>query len=126
MHFPTLLLAIITSLTLTLAHPLPNISTSNTTSCIAQQWSIIGFTAYTAPAGPLAPGTPSIFNASRLSFRFSDPNTNTMTVCTRRLEAGKGGTVADPYSQFDCEDASVRYMFDGEVLVVGHTFGCLG
>ena len=102
---------------------LPFANTSNA-SCISQQWAIEGFSTFDAPPGPLKAGTPAFFNASSLSFRFEDPNTNTSTACSRRLTAGAGGTMADPHHHYPCDDGSVQYEYDGEVLVVSHEFPC--
>ncbi|KAL8786613.1 MAG: hypothetical protein Q9195_008135 [Heterodermia aff. obscurata] len=99
---------------------------TNTSSCISQQWAIEGFSTFDAPPGPLQPGTPAFFNASSLSFRFEDPNSNTSTACIRRLAAGAGGTMADPHHHYPCDDGSVQYEYDGEILVVSHEFPCHG
>ena len=122
MHF-SMLLSLAALLPIVLALPFTNTSTA---SCTSQQWAIEGFSTYEAPPGPLKPGTPAYFNASSLSFRFEDPNTNTSTACIRRLPAGAGGTIADAHHHYPCDDRSVQYEYDGEVLVVSHNFPCHG
>ena len=34
--------------------------------------------------------------------------------------------MADPHAHFPCNDSSVQYQWDGEVLVVSHNFCCKG
>ena len=119
MHFSTLLPLAAAMLPVVLALPY-----TNTSSCISQQWAIEGFSTFEAPPGPLKPGTPTVFNASNLSFRFEDPNTSLSTACSRRLTAGAGGTMADAYHHYPCNDPSVQYQYDGEVLVVSYEFLC--
>lgn len=123
MRFSTLLLPLAAALPIVLAHPLTT-KDSSTASCISQQWSISGFSTFDAAPGPVQPGTPAIFNSSHLSFRFDDPNTNTSTSCSRQLKAEAGGTMADPHHHHPCNDASVKYIFDGKFLVVSHNFRC--
>lgn len=124
MQLPVLL-SLAATLPIALALPFAA-NNASTALCISQQWVIDGFSTFDAAPGPLKPGTPAVFNASHLSFRFDDPNTDTSTSCSRRLEAEAGGTVADAHHHYPCNDPSVQYQYDGEVLVVSHEFYCHG
>ncbi len=107
------LLPLLSMVSLALSTPLTKRDT-----CVSQEWAVQGFTSFTADPGPEG--------SSHISFRFVDPNTDTISSCGRTLPPGSGRSSADPDHFYPCDDASVQYEFDGSKLTLKHTYDCHG
>ena len=87
-----------------------------TCSSSTLQWTITGFTTFTANPGPNA--------VSSISFDFVDETSGTSSECSRSLPTGTGGSPADPNNSYPCANAAFQYKWDGTTLSLEETLQC--